>query len=82
MGMGVGFVLERRWVRFDSGGPAWKRVVRFLLGVVVLVALWLGLRIAFSGLEPALLFRFARYGLVGLWGGLGAPWAFRRLGLA
>ncbi len=82
MGMGVGFVLERRWVRFDSGGPTWKRVVRFLLGAVVLVALWLGLRIAFSGLEPALLFRFVRYGLVGLWGGLGAPWAFRRLGLA
>ncbi len=82
MGMGVGFVLERRWVRFESGGPVWKRVVRFLLGVVVLVALWLGLRIAFSRLEPALLFRFARYGLVGLWGGLGAPWAFRRLRLA
>ena len=82
MGMGVGFVLERHWVRFDSGGPVWKRIVRFLLGVVVLVALWLGLRIAFSGLEPALLFRFARYGLVGLWGSLGAPWAFRRLGLA
>jgi len=82
MGMGVGFVLERHWVRFDSGGPVWKRIVRFLLGVVVLVALWLGLRIAFSGLEPALLFRFVRYGLVGLWGGLGAPWAFRRLGLA
>lgn len=82
MGMGVGFVLERRWVRFDSSGPAWKQVVRFLLGVVVLVALWLGLRIAFSSLEPALLLRFVRYGLVGLWGGLGAPWAFRRLRLA
>lgn len=78
MGMTVGFVLERRWVRFEVAGPAWKRALRFLLGFVVLFALWMGLRIAFAGLEPALLFRFVRYGLVGLWGGLGAPWAFRQ----
>lgn len=82
MGMSAGFVLERRLVRFDVGGPAWKRALRFLLGVVVLFGLWLGLKIAFAGLEPDLLFRFIRYGLVGLWGGLGAPWAFRRLHLA
>lgn len=82
MGMGVGFALERRWVRFESGGPVGKQVARFLVGAVVLVALWLGLRIAFAGLEPALLFRFVRYGLVGLWGGLGAPWLFRRWHLA
>jgi len=82
MGMGVGFVLERRWVRFDVGGPVWKRVIRFLLGVAVLFGLWMGLRVAFADLEPALLFRFVRYGLVGLWGGVGAPWVFRRLGLA
>jgi hypothetical protein len=40
------------------------------------------LRLAFSGLEPALLFRFCRYVLTGLWGALGAPWVFVRLKLA
>lgn len=81
-GMGVGFALERRWVRFEVDGPAWQRALRLLLGGVVLVALWWGLRVAFAGLAPALLFRFLRYGLVGLWGSLGAPWAFQRLRLA
>lgn len=82
MGMSVGFVLERRWVGFDSGGIWWKRALRFLLGVAVLFGLWMGLRVAFGSLEPALLFRFVRYGLVGLWGAVGAPWAFVRLRLA
>jgi len=40
------------------------------------------LKAAFAGLEPAVLFRFIRYTLVGLWGALGAPWLFVRLGLA
>lgn len=82
MGMSVGFVLERRWVGFEPAGLWWKRLVRFLLGVAVLFALWMGLRVAFVGLEPALLFRFIRYGLVGLWGAVGGPWVFVRLKLA
>ncbi len=82
MGMGVGFVLELRWVGFESGGVWWKQVLRLLLGVAVLFGLWMGLRIAFASAEPALLFRFVRYGLVGLWSGLGAPWVFVRLRLA
>ncbi len=82
MGMGVGFVLQRRWVRFDSTGVGWKRVLRYLLGIVVLVGIWGGLRVLFVGLEPALLFRFVRYVLAGLWAALGAPWLFVRIRLA
>jgi hypothetical protein len=82
MSMGIGFILERCWVRFGLSPTWWKRLVAFLLGIVVVVVLWGGLRIAFSGLEPALVFRFVRYGLTGLWASLGAPWAFVRLRLA
>ncbi len=81
LGMGVGFVLERRWVRFESGGVWWKRLVRFLLGAVVLAGLWLGLKTIFGDAEPALLLRAIRYALVGLWGSFGAPWFFARLRL-
>ena len=82
MGLSAGFVLERRFVRFNSYGLLWKRVIRYLLGVSILFGLWGGLRIAFATLEPATLLRFIRYVLVGLWGGLGAPWLFVRLKLA
>lgn len=82
MGVSTGFVLERRFVRFSSQGLLWKRTIRYLLGVFILFGLWAGLRIALSTLEPAALFRFIRYGLVGLWGGLGAPWLFVQSKLA
>lgn len=82
MGIGVGMVLEHRWVGFRSGGPWRRRVFRLLIGVSVSVGLWVGLKAAFGALEPEPLFRFIRYGLLGLWTALGAPWIFCRLSLA
>ena len=81
-GMGAGFVLERRWVGFRADGPPSQRMLRFAAGIIGLVVIWAGLKVAFAGLEPAALFRFIRYALVGLWGGFGAPWVFVRLKLA
>jgi membrane-associated phospholipid phosphatase len=82
MGMGAGFAIERRCLRFESDGLWWKRLLRFLIGVPVLFTLWLGLRAAFNGLEPEQIYRFIRYALMGLWSGLGAPWLFVKLKLA
>ena len=82
MGVCTGFALERRYVGFSSKGAWWKKALRYLLGVVVLFGLWGGLKIVSAGLEPAFLLRIVRYALVGLWGGLGAPWVFVRLKLA
>lgn len=82
MGMSVGFVLERRWIAFDSGGATTKKVLRLVLGEAVLFGLWLGLKPLLSGHEPEPLYRFLRYALMGLWGGLGAPWLFVRVGLS
>ena len=82
LGLGTGLVLERRWVRFCSDGSWWKLIWRYLFGVVVLVGMWLGLRMAFYQLEPADLYRVVRYALTGLWASLGAPWLFVKLNLA
>ncbi|NIA25049.1 MAG: phosphatase PAP2 family protein [Gammaproteobacteria bacterium] len=82
VGMGVGFVLERHWVRFETAGPIRHRVLRFLIGLVVLIGLWAGLRVLFAGIEPAMALRLVRYTLVGLWGALGAPWLFVRFRIA
>jgi membrane-associated phospholipid phosphatase len=79
-GLGSGFSLERRWLGFEVGG-SW-RLLRFAIGAIVMMGLWLGLHFAFFGLEPALLLRFVQYALIGLWGAFGGPWVFVRLGLA
>jgi len=81
MGQSVGFVLERRWVGFRAGGVWWRRILRYIIGVAIMFALYLGLKSVFDTLEPASLFRFVRYLLVGLWGGFGAPWIFVKLRL-
>ena len=82
MGMGVGFVLEGKWVRFDSGGDWIRRLLRFACGGVVVFALRFGLKAAFAALQPETVFRFVRYALMGLWVSLGAPWAFVKLRLS
>ena len=82
MGMGIGFVLERRMVRFSPSNLIWKRIAGYILGVVVIVGLWGGLKAAFAGMEPGTLFRFIRYFLVGLWCAFGAPWVFVKIKLA
>ena len=83
-GIAVGVALGVRYMDFDAGGQFWKRAVRFLLGVAVVAAIFFGLRIIFPGEGESLyaIFRFVRYGLVGLWISLGAPWLFLRVGLA
>jgi membrane-associated phospholipid phosphatase len=82
VGVGAGMVLERRLVRFDTAGTVGRRIIRLLVGGLVLVGIWAGLRSVFTGLEPAIVLRVIRYGLVGLWGTLGAPWSFVRLRIA
>lgn len=82
MGMGAGFVMERHFVNFQSGGIWWKQILRFLLGAAIAFTLWQGSRSIFLHLQPESLYRFLRYGLVGIWGALGAPWVFVKLRLA
>jgi membrane-associated phospholipid phosphatase len=79
LGLGVGVTLEGEWVRFSSAGSWGKRVARFVAGLIVLLALYFGLK---AVLPEGLLFRTVRYALIGLWASLGAPWMFVKLRLA
>jgi membrane-associated phospholipid phosphatase len=84
LGIGIGMTLEGSWVRFLVGGAMWKRVLRYLVGIAITVALWAGLRILFDveSLWLAIPLRVLRYFLVTLWAGYYAPLAFVRLRLA
>lgn len=73
-----------RYGMFNAGGPAWKRLVRYLLGMVGIIVFWYGLGEVFPrNLDLiSFLLRYLRYALVGLWVTALAPWLFIRLRLA
>ena len=68
---------------FQVSGPAWKRTLRFVVGLVGIAVFYIGLKLIFPDGEDfvALLFRYIRYMLVGAWVSAGAPWVFSKLKL-
>lgn len=84
LGYSIGMIYESSRVRFRTAGPVWQRVARYVLGIVVTVGLWAGLRAIFPD-DPqwlALPLRVVRYFVILLWVSLVAPWVFVKLGLA
>ncbi len=83
-GLAIGLPITVRHVGFSANGPAWQRALRFVVGVLIVVPLFFGLRALFpaEGEQLYLLFRFVRYAAVAIWIILGAPWTFGKLGLA
>jgi membrane-associated phospholipid phosphatase len=78
LGMGVGLALAERYVPETPLGSWGMRALRYAVGVAVIFAIFLGLRVVLPGEASALYapFRFLRYGLIGLWVTLGGPWLF------
>ncbi len=83
-GMACGAILLERAGWLDVRGSAWQRLARYLLGLAGVVILWTGLDLIFPSGETliALVFRFIRYGSIGLWISYFAPLLFFRLKLA
>lgn len=83
-GVATGFAVSIRYLRVTAEGPWWQRGLRLLVGLAILLALYVGLRIVVPGGEAPLhlVFRFARYAVLGLWISLGAPWVFSKLSLS
>lgn len=69
---------------FKVQAPFGKLVLRYVLGVVGLLIFWMGLKAIFPSGEStvALIFRYIRYALVGLWVTAIAPYLFIKLSLA
>lgn len=79
LGFYVALVIENKYVRFATRAVLWKQIVKFALGLAVLLALRFGLKAIFP--EQAL-FDLLRYALMGAWVGVGAPWVFVKARLA
>jgi undecaprenyl-diphosphatase len=83
-GLGVGIIMERKWVRFRADGKLGQRVLRFLLGIALAAVFYIGPRFFLPkemayGLEAGL--RFVRYALVGWVVAFLGPWLFLLAGL-
>ncbi len=82
-GLAAGAILIFHRGGFNARGTWWKRIFRFVPGMIGLVILWLGLRTVFphdASLVSEVL-RYLRYGATGFWVSYGAPWVFIKLGL-
>ena len=69
---------------WQVSGPAWKRLARYVVGLIVVFVIWNGLGVLFPRGETflPLLLRFVRYSLLGIWVSAGAPLAFTKLKLS
>jgi membrane-associated phospholipid phosphatase len=83
-GLLAGLVWLARQGGFQTKGPWWKLVLRYLLGIAGVLIIRYGLKFIFPEGETVLAYflRYLRYALIGLWVSAGAPLTFIRLKLA
>lgn len=79
-GLMVGVAWMMQSGGYQASGPVWKRIVRYLIGLVGVIILWMGLGAALPRGDGILFYmlRYFRYALVGWWVAGGAPWVFMR----
>ena len=80
-GVALLFALD---VPFRVEGTAIQKVGRFILGAIIVFAIFAGLSAIFpdEGEPLYAVLRFVRYGLVGLFVTLAGPWLFAKIGLS
>ncbi|GAB1431503.1 phosphatase PAP2 family protein [Spirochaetota bacterium] len=81
--LGACFLFEK--LHFDAASGSFvQKLLRFFLGIFVSALLYFGIKLVSPKSADAYyaLFRFLRYGIVGLWISFGAPWLFLKLRLA
>jgi len=82
-GLATGATLLFDRTRFGARSEWWKLLLRYVLGVVGVVIIWMGLRfvLPYDASLMSQVFRYLRYVLAGMWMAYGAPWLFIRLKL-
>jgi hypothetical protein len=83
-GLGAGALWLGKRGGFSAKGELWKRAVRFVIGVIGVLAILEGLDVVFPDSQDLVgySFRYLRYGLMGFWISGLAPVVFKRAGLA
>ncbi len=82
-GLGIGAITIQQFGGFEVRGTIGQKSLRYLIGISITAAIWVGLDLIFPDGDQliALVFRFIRYALTGFWVAGGAPLLFKRLKL-
>ncbi len=69
---------------YQAAGPVEKRAIRYVIGLVGVLILYMGLGQIFPRNDDVISYalRFVRYTLIGFWVAGGAPWVFKKFKLA
>lgn len=78
LGVGTGLMIEDACINMQKTSLLWKDIAGTILGCVIVILLWAGLKKIFPSTLP---FRFARYCIIGSWISLGAPYFLTLTGL-
>lgn len=86
VGTGLGYMAEQRYVRFSSAGDTTQRVLRCVLGIMFVLAVFFGARVLFGlfaddGTTLENLLRVPRYALLSFAAMFVWPWLALRAGL-
>lgn len=76
LGFIIGIYIEKKYVNFSMEGSTGNKIIRVLLGIVILLVLQLGLKVL---LPSGTIFSFIRYSLISLVGIGVYPMAFKKL---
>lgn len=87
IGVGPAMELELRYANFSNAGTPAQRILRYIIGIVLMLALFLGLRVLFGtlaeeGTTLGIALRILRYALVTLFAFFIWPWLALQFGLA
>lgn len=78
-GVSAGFLLEPHFADFDSSGGWIQKILRSLVGLIILLAIWQGFEWIFP---DTISFKWFQFFILGGWVTAGAPWLFVQLRLA
>ena len=83
LGLGLGVILLNKTGIFSHEGKVWQKILRYVVGIIGVLALWKGLGSIFPDEIDLISYtlRFFRYFLIGLWISYGAPRVFSWLKL-
>ncbi|PHS20155.1 MAG: hypothetical protein COA86_02370 [Kangiella sp.] len=82
MGALIGLSFEQQRREFQVPKTIMKKIMGYFIGIIILFAFYIGLKLAFISLEPQPIFRFIRYSIIGFHITFLAPWVLFKLKLA